>query len=256
MLLEDGVIRLNTGPRINGHRPAIDPMFQSAAHEYGPGVIGIILSGTLDDGTIGLAIIKKAGGKAFVQDPDEAFFSGMPRNAIEQVRVDEILPLAGIAALLNKLAAIQVSVEEGAQPVMENSEDAGSIRADIESFEAGGKGESPTILTCPECGGTIWELEQGNLVRYQCHTGHSYSEESFFAEQTSELEAALWTAIRALEEQASFARRLATRARASNLELIAKRYEVRADEAENAADTVRKIVKNGHLTNQQTPSET
>jgi two-component system chemotaxis response regulator CheB len=256
MILEDGMIRLSNGPRENGHRPAIDTMFRSAANVYGSGVIGIILSGTLDDGTTGLEVIKNAGGKAYVQDPDEAFFSGMPLSAIRQVRIDKILPLAGLAALMNHLVAEEIGLVEGVPPAMENSEEADNIRQDIKSFELGGEGESPTILTCPECGGAIWELKQGDLVRFQCHTGHAYSEESFFAEQTSEMEAALWTAVRSLEEKASFARRMASRTRLANLNFTADRYEERANEAENTADMIRKILSNGHLTDQYSPSET
>jgi two-component system chemotaxis response regulator CheB len=180
LILEDGMIRLSSGPRENGHRPAIDPMFRSAANAYGSGVIGIILSGTLDDGTTGLAVIKKAGGKAYVQDPDEAFFSGMPLNAIEQVSIDEILPIAGLADLMNRLAEEEGSLVERIPPVMEISEETDDISKDIKAFEMGGEGESPTILTCPECGGAIWEQKEGDLARYQCHTGHTYSEEIFF----------------------------------------------------------------------------
>ncbi|HEU4628992.1 MAG TPA: chemotaxis protein CheB, partial [Gemmatimonadaceae bacterium] len=100
LLVKDGRLKLLRGPRENGVRPAVDPLFRSAADAYGPAVVGVVLSGTLDDGTLGLGMIKRAGGLAVVQDPDEALFDGMPRNAVERVRVDHVVPLAEIAPLL------------------------------------------------------------------------------------------------------------------------------------------------------------
>jgi two-component system chemotaxis response regulator CheB len=199
IVINNGRVNLVYGPQENRHRPAIDPLFRSAAAYYGPNAIGIILSGALGDGTAGLEAIKRCGGIAIVQDPDEALYSSMPRSAIQQVEVDHVLPVVRMGALLNRL------VREPAQPTVEVPED---IKREIELTARGVStaadeeklGELSPV-TCPECGGPLWEVVEGEIRRYRCRIGHVFQEDSLLVEQRQVLEQALWAAVRGLQER-------------------------------------------------------
>lgn len=176
-------MRLYRGPRENGNRPAIDPMFRSAALAYGARVIGVVLSGNLDDGTSGLLAIKRRGGIAVVQDPEDAMFSSMPQSAVDHVDVDYVVKLDRLPALLEELAkrppiAGEIVPSDDARKETENSE---LDLARIEDAE-----EHPGVLApfgCPDCGGTLWELREGNLVRFRCRVGHAWTSEALLASQ-------------------------------------------------------------------------
>lgn len=210
LLIDGERVRLSLGPKENRHRPAVDPLFRTAARAFGPRVIGVVLTGSLDDGTAGLLAIKARGGVAVVQDPDDALYASMPRSARDNVAVDHLLPVAAIGATLARLCRETVEDEV---PVIENSE---SLPGGPElSGKELAAGEVPpgqlSLFTCPECHGVLWESVDGSLVRYRCHTGHAYSAASLLAEQDEKLEEALWAAYRALEENAVLARRVAER---------------------------------------------
>lgn len=244
LLVKHDHIGLVRGPRENSHRPAIDPLFRSAARAYGRRVVGVVLSGLLDDGTAGLLAIKACGGVALVQDPDEALFTGMPSSAIENVAVDSVLPLSGLASELVRLAHESVSEEAFVPESVE-------FETDIAQMDRKFAGDNrPGTLSgfgCPECGGTLWELADGRLLRFRCRTGHAYSIDSLLAEQSNALEEALWTALRALEENAALARRLAERAQARNYTRTAERFELQVREAERRVEVVRHLLE-GDLT--------
>lgn len=248
LLINGGAIHLSTGPRENSARPAIDPLFRSAARSRGSRVVGLVLSGNLGDGSLGLQAIKSAGGLALVQDPEEALFPGMPLSAIQQVSVDAILPLDGLARKITALADSRA--EEGEPAMALNSEDPEKfVRADIESFEGGENKNGRSMLTCPECGGVIWELHQGDMVTFRCHVGHAYSVESFLFEQGSRLEAALWTAVRALEERAALLERLSSTAATRNSPNLEERLHQQAVEVERSADLIRTLLLDQGLPN-------
>lgn len=242
LLIFGDVIRLYRGPRENGNRPAVDPMFRSAALAYGPRVIGVVLSGNLDDGTSGLLAIKRRGGIAVVQDPDEAMFSSMPQSAIDHVKIDYVVKLEQMGTLLAELADRPTLVEEhtvsdDARKETEYSEidlarieDVGSHPGDLAPFG------------CPDCGGTLWELREGNLVRFRCRVGHAWTSEALLASQAETLDAALWTALRALEESASLSRQLAERARSRGNDRLAERMGDNAVVAERRAETIRAVL--------------
>src|SRR2546421_4483719 len=162
LLIWDGSVRLSLGPRENGHRPAIDPLFRSAARAFGPRVIAVVLSGSLDDGAAGMRFVKERGGAAVVQDPADALYEDMPLNAAAASEVDHVVPIARMADLLCGLLEepIENSVEEEADRVWTADE-----------LEERAEGE-PSGLTCPDCGGALWEREEGSLVRFACRTGH------------------------------------------------------------------------------------
>jgi two-component system chemotaxis response regulator CheB len=238
------------GPRENGFRPAIDPLFRTAARRYGARVIGVILTGGLDDGTLGLAHIKEHGGVAVAQDPAEAVFPSMPQSAINHVDVDHVLPVAGMASLLVRLVREPLpagAVAEGAQSVAESAgqrdvAEAGRARL-LSAVDRG----PPSNITCPECGGTLWELSDHSVVRYECHVGHSYTADSLLEGKSQELEATLWSALRALEESAELRRRLAVRMRNAPLPLQGLRedYQRQAEEAEERASALRTLLGDG-----------
>jgi two-component system chemotaxis response regulator CheB len=231
LLVDDGRWVLTRGPRENGHRPAIDPLFRTAAQAYGPRVIGVIVSGTLDDGVAGLRSVKRHGGLAVVQDPADARFGAMPRNAIENVQVDYVLPLAQLGERLTDLIRLLAQTPDAGAPSMtaDSSEyEAAAVTCDKGALEHGDRPGQPTLFTCPDCGGVIWELDEGETLRFRCHVGHAYSIESFQAAQGDVLEAALWTAYRTLQEKASFSRRLAEWARRAGNANMAARYAEQA----------------------------
>lgn len=245
LLVKDGYIRLAKGPKENGHRPAVDPLFRTAARTYKQRVVGIVLSGTLDDGTAGLAAVKQCGGLAIVQDPDEALYSGMPRSAIENVEVDYILGVSEITRLLVELAHKPVK-QEGINAVSNDME----MEADMAELEVGAMNNpnrpgEPSPYGCPDCGGVLWEIGEGKLLRFRCRTGHAYSTGTLIASQSEALEEALWNALRALEEKAALALRLGTRARDRNQFFSATRFEEQANTAYERATLVRNMLLNG-----------
>ncbi len=207
LLVEQGHIRLSRGPRENRTRPAVDPLFRSAARTYGPRVLGVVLSGALDDGTSGLAAIKARGGVAIVQDPAEAIFPSMAQSAIDHVAVDHILFTSQIGPLLAGLAREDV-VEEGAPAVSRELDlEVEAAAADGAVLGRHGHPGIPSSMACPECGGSLWELGDGGLLRFRCRVGHAFSSGSLLAEQAEQLEGALWAALWNLDEQANLNRR-------------------------------------------------
>jgi len=245
LLVENRHLTLVHGPKENRSRPAIDPLFRSAAVHYGARVMGVLLSGTLDDGTAGIYAIKSSGGIAIVQKPSEALYPGMPQSAIDNNQVDHVVPAREIAPLLRRLTREEVSeggpvtVEDDLQTEVDIVGQQMDSDQMIESVDRLGR---LSMFTCPECQGTLWELKEGDLTRYRCHVGHAFSIESLDAEQAEKLEGALWSALRALEERVALARKLARKARDRNSEFTARGFDVRAEEANQHAENIRQML--------------
>jgi len=240
--LHHDVIHVVRGPRENRCRPAIDPLFRSAAAVYGPRVTGVILSGTLGDGTAGLLTVKQRSGVAVVQDPASALFPEMPRNALEYVQADYVLPLAEIAPVLVRLAyepVAEVSTEIASN---DDRKEIALAEADMATLENQEKPGVPSVFGCPDCGGTLWELPEAELLRFRCRTGHAFSADGLLSAQAEALEAALWAALRGLEETAALERRMAERARNRTLNRVAENFEQRARTAEQQAAIIRKVL--------------
>ena len=237
LLIADGTVQVARGPRENGHRPAIDVLFRSAARWHGRRVIGVVLTGNLDDGTAGLLAIKKLGGVAVVQDPEDADYPSMPASALASVPVDHVLPLAELPEMLVRLVH---------EPVEEDAVKADPQQDDVTEDLLGKPGEemngAPSGFTCPDCGGALWEAIEGDLVRYRCRTGHAFSPESLVASQTHALEAALWAAVRSLEESRSLSARMAERMHEKGLSTVERRYRRRAQEAERHSAALRRML--------------
>ena len=242
LLVEEGIVRVVRGPKENRHRPAIDPLFRSAARTYGTRVVGVILTGSMDDGTAGLLAIKRRGGKAIVQDPSDALFSSMPQSAIAHVEIDHVVPLSEIGPLLIELAHDETA-EQGSFPITKDMEMEAKFAA-METHERQNEEHvgTPSVYSCPECGGVLWEVHDGDLLRFRCRVGHAFSVDSVMAGQTEVIEEALWTALKALEENASFSHRLAHDARNGGKEWLAKRFSERAQEAESNAAVIREVL--------------
>jgi two-component system chemotaxis response regulator CheB len=241
LLVDGDHVRLGHGPRENGFRPAIDAMFRSVARSRGSSSIGVVLSGLLRDGTSGLAAIKAAGGIAIVQEPGDALFSSMPLSAIARVEVDAVLDAHSIASRL----AVEVAAGTGASHVTTEDEDGHRIQDDLKRQEQGLREGQSSVFTCPDCGGVLWERSVDRVLGYRCHVGHQYSMEGMLDRQSDELESALWTAVRALEERASFLRRLVMSTSRPAIGAFASRYEDEASVMERQADVVRRLLLSG-----------
>jgi two-component system chemotaxis response regulator CheB len=210
MLLEKGYIRIARGPKENRFRPAVDPLFRSAAYVYGPRTVGVVLSGALDDGTAGLWTIKLRGGTTIVQEPSEALIRSMPLSALDNVEVDHRLPVAEIGGLIASLVR-EEALEAPRVPALEDEKTAHEIRIakEREALEEGVLrfGElSP--FTCPECHGVLAMMREGGIVRFRCHTGHAFSADTLLTSNSEELEARLWDAVRASDESVIMLNRL------------------------------------------------
>lgn len=243
LIVRRGHVELSHGPRENRCRPAVDVLFRTAARAYGPRVVGVVLTGALNDGTAGLLAIKDRGGVAVVQDPRDAFFPDMPESVLAYVAVDHREPLAQIPALLARLAR-EPAADDGAFPIPENME----IEADIAAHGGDERTPRPGRLsgfTCPECKGPMWQIEDGGMARYRCRVGHAYTAETMLAAQTEDVEAALWVALETLEESAQVAGRLAAEAHQREHHLAAARLEERAERAAERADAIRRGLLNG-----------
>ena len=227
-------IRVERGPKESRHRPAIDALFRTAAQCCGSRVVGVVLTGNLDDGTAGLNSIKAHGGIAVVQDPKDAEASGMPKSALRNVQVDHCLPLAEIPLLL-----IRLTSQPAASKKVKRAKKMGKRGMPPEEMEK--EFGSPTSFVCPECNGPLWETVSGRSLQFRCHVGHAYSPDSLLADQADGLERALWSAIRTFDEQAALVRRLAER----NVPPVTftSHPEERARELENNANLIRKLLQ-------------
>ncbi len=206
----------------------------------------MILTGVLDDGTAGLKAVKMRGGVVVIQDPNDAIYAGMPRSAIENVEdIDYVLPLAEIPSVLVKLA--NTPIEEAENFLSNEIEFESDIaELDMEAVDSDSRPGKPSAFSCPECGGTLWELQEGDLLRFRCRTGHAYSTETLLAEQSDALEDALWIALRALKEKSSLAHRMAKRMRDRNQILSAERLQQEAQDCDERAAVIREVLLNSN----------
>lgn len=256
LIVEPGKVRVVHGPTENGCRPAVDPLFRSAARAYGPRVIGVVLTGALDDGTAGLAAVKEAGGVAIVQDPEEAFAPSMPSSARAHVAVDHVLPVGEMGSLISKLTLEEI----GSPPAKSTAPHVAAMESDLAApslaLQESDRPGKVSIFTCPECHGTLWEADERGIVRYRCRVGHVYSAESMLSAQTDSVDRALWTALRSLEERAALTHRLAKRAEQRRHGWMARAFAERAAVADSHAAVIRELLVNRALLHEVPDSET
>ncbi|MBV8479089.1 MAG: chemotaxis protein CheB [Actinobacteria bacterium] len=242
LLVEDSHCVVARGPRENNMRPAIDPLFRSAARAYGPRVVGVVLSGSRDDGAVGAAAIARRGGCVIVQDPDEADFPGMPASAIARDHPDRVEPTASVAGAI--VAAVENLSKE--VPVSENERDemaheTSYAELDRDTVERSYPPGEPSRFSCPSCGGVLWEVDDG-LHRFRCRVGHAFTAEGVLDEEAEQIDNALWAAFRALQERADLSGRTARRSRERGSPAVAGRFDAYAREALDQAELIRSIL--------------
>ena len=243
-------VMLTRGPRENGHRPAVDVLFRSAARSHGPRVLAVVLSGTLDDGAAGSAAVAEQGGRVAVQDLGEALYASMPGAACAAVPAADQLGVRALAALVATWAQ-GLPTPPPADPVPSDPDDLtpGTLDKEIEMAELDPDGLHdpsrpgvPSGFGCPDCAGALFEIKEGPLLRYRCRVGHAWSAESLLGRQTSEVEGALWMALRSLEEKAALKSDLADRAGGSGRDRVSALFRSGAREALGAAELVRRLI--------------
>lgn len=232
-LLVDGAqLVLSRGPRENRHRPSIDVLFRSAADHFGAQVAAVLLSGGPGDGVSGLSAVQRAGGTILVQEPADAHLPALPESALEALRPDHVAPAHELGRLLATLVERRGSA---AAPSPRRTE---SAEADLERG-----GWTPSSYACPDCSGTLWELDDGRLVRFRCRIGHSFGSDALVDTKAVELEGALWSAINVMEERAELGERLAARAAQLGLERSARRHGEMSSEMRRQSARLRALVR-------------
>lgn len=243
MLVRGGEIELSHGPRENHSRPAIDPLFRSAARAHGERTVGVILSGALYDGAAGLAAVKARGGVAIVQDPDEATFASMPRSALLLVEADRVLPVARIGEEIGQMVRGEISQRGSDLMIDEEDRMAGVIEKDFDEQAGDTRVQTPTMYACPDCGGVLWQDGAEPNAGFRCHVGHAYAPEVLQSQKAEELEEALWSCARLLREKATLTRQTAARSLAHGHEDIAARSENDAQLNDDHARVIRELLE-------------
>ena len=234
-------VALTRGPQENGHRPAVDVLFRSAARAWGARVVSVVLSGSLDDGAAGTVAVRSRGGLCLVQDFDEALYDGMPRSAAAAGAVEDTVPVTKMGAVLTEFVASPVLAEaQAVTPLMDMETQMADL--DPEAMHGTERPGSPAGFGCPDCAGALYQIDEGDLRRYRCRVGHAWSPESLLDRQALGLESALWMALRSLEEKAALNADLGQRASMRGAERTATRFEENAQEAWRAAELVRRLV--------------
>jgi two-component system chemotaxis response regulator CheB len=240
LLVLDGHVRLTRGPAENGHRPAVDPLFRSVARAFGRRAIGVVLSGSRDDGAAGLSSIVARGGRAVVQDPADALYPWMPRAALAATPTEHVAPAAKLGDLIAEITAMDLPDH----PPPET--DDALLEAEVTMSELGALtsdelGVPPSGYGCPSCGGALFQITAKPLPRYRCRVGHAWSAESLLDEQAIALEGALWMALRALEEKSALSRRMAGSHDSRHTASGARFRDIAAD-ADAAGETIRQLI--------------
>ncbi|MGD9738031.1 MAG: chemotaxis protein CheB [Bauldia sp.] len=241
LLAVEGRLELGIGPRENYTRPAIDPMFRSVAVCCGPRSIGVVLTGTMGDGASGLWAIKAAGGATVVQDPRDAAYPGMPMRALDEADPDHVTTLAALPGLLVSLSNGPAGESRQLpQRVIQEVEIARTGRSEMDTMDRIGR---RSVFTCPDCNGIMWEIDEGQLVRYRCHVGHAYTAELMALALDESLRRSLASALRGLEERAAVARKLHHEAVGHGRDNLAPRWARQAADLEREADTIRDTIR-------------
>jgi two-component system chemotaxis response regulator CheB len=240
LLVHDHHVLVRRGPRENLSRPAIDPLFRSAACAFGPRVIGVLLSGSLNDGTAGLAAIKTCGGVTVVQDPKDAAVSSMPQSAMRSVEVDHSVPATEVASLLFRLVqeptAITFTIPRGLQfEVAVAAQEAAGMDINEKLGE-----KSP--FSCPDCDGVLWQVNDDQVLRFRCHVGHAVAADALLEQKDGAADSILWRLLRTHEERAALARKLAGRSAGAHRGMAAHEFQRRAAGYEEDASIVRDLL--------------
>ncbi|OHV86497.1 chemotaxis protein CheB [Mesorhizobium sp. ORS 3428] len=241
LLLHNDHMMLRRGPRENLARPAIDPLLRSAALSYGASVIGVLLSGSLSDGTAGLRAVKAVGGVAVVQHPRDTLVPAMVESALHYVEIDHCVPAAELGSLLAKLAAEPAGKTLPAPPAVRL--EAAVAAQEHSTMKNEDRLGELSVFTCPECHGPLWEIEDGDMLRYRCHTGHAFTADAVMEAQAIEADEILWSLLRSHQQRAEFARRMAEREKTQHRSQLASEFGRRAKEYEADAALIERILE-------------
>jgi two-component system chemotaxis response regulator CheB len=243
LLVGDGIIRVVQGPKENNARPAIDPLFRTAAVAYGPRVVGVVLSGYLDDGSAGLAAVQARGGVAVVQDPADAVYPEMPENALRQVGTARCLATAQIGPELARLAREPAPPARGDKAMTDALKWEAAMAAwDPDALHGAERPGKPSPFSCPRCGGDLWEVEAAGSAPFRCRTGHAYSPLSLLADQAAAVEDGLNEAFRALKEKEHLEQRMARQSARHGNGSGADYHTQQAKKAEQAAAAIWRLL--------------
>jgi two-component system chemotaxis response regulator CheB len=249
-------IALSRGPRENGHRPAVDVLFRSAAREGGHRVVAVVLSGALDDGTAGMIAVRGRGGVGVAQDAGEAMYASMPRCAVEVGGAEHVVPADKIGDLLAALVTEEVATVVEPEPSDLLDTETAIAHLDPGALHEEDRPGTPSGFGCPSCHGALFSITEGGMERFRCRVGHAWSPEALAAEQAQALEGALWMALRGLEERAALSLRMGRRAEQRGHRISAASFQRRHDEMQQAAAVLRQLLLQGDLNGEELPSPT
>lgn len=245
LLVEENRIRVTRGPKENRARPAVDVLFRSAAYFFGPRVIGIVLTGNLDDGTAGLWAVKDRGGVALVQSPEDAAYPSMPQSALEHVAVDDVLPAADMPDAIVQLVGLP-AMNIKRPPNTKSMETEIKVALGEDALHAGSlQLGTVTANTCPECHGVLSQMQEGPILRYRCHTGHAFSSQVLLNQIEEEIDTNLWNTLRVLDEQIILMRKMAQQEKSEGSQIEHSRYDERIHKVEKYRQQLRSMVISG-----------
>ncbi|WP_448627197.1 chemotaxis protein CheB [Geodermatophilus sp. URMC 64] len=247
LIVVDGKVTLSRGPRENGHRPAVDVLFRSAARAVGPRLVSVVLSGALDDGTAGTIAVRARGGVGVSQDPEDALYPSMPQHAAEIGGADHVVALERMGELLTQLVTEDVLVAGVPPPSELMRTETAMAEFDVDALNRDERPGTPSGFGCPACHGSLFAITEGGMERYRCRVGHAWSPEALAEEQAQALEGALWMALRGLEERAALSQRMGERAAEQGHGHSAAAFRRRHDEAQGAAILLRSLLERGEL---------
>lgn len=241
LLVNRGIIILGRGPEENRWRPSVDVLFRSAAVAYRSATVGIVLTGSLDDGTTGMAAVKRCGGTCIVQDPNEAEYPDMPLSVLNTMEVDYCLPLNRIGAIISELIQNEPAVIDVPSDILMESEIAERVIVNYENVKQIG---DKSIYACPDCGGGLWNISKDTAKpdRYRCHIGHSYSEKDLVVKQAEILESTLWIALRIMEERRTLLKKMEMDHGRNGLTKIASSYQEKGEDIQFHVDKLKEIL--------------
>ena len=247
LLLRRGAVSVVMGPKENGFRPAVDPLFRSAAVAWGPRCIGVVLSGNLYDGVAGLGAIKMRGGIALAQDPKEALYGGMPQHAAEELQLDLVAPTVELAREVARIVGEPLDIEADpsttVEEMVEETQEVAEAAPEPAFLETDRRPGVPSGFGCPSCGGALFRLTDGDVLHYRCRVGHAWSAQALLEEQSDALESALWAALRVLEESAALSTTIGERLRGRGSVEAANRFFAQADEHRRRAQVIRTALR-------------
>jgi two-component system, chemotaxis family, protein-glutamate methylesterase/glutaminase len=239
MLINGNHVLINRGPRENKYRPSIDLLFRSAAAHFGPRVVGVILSGMMEDGTSGMEAIKRSGGISVIQDPKEAPFPDMPMSVLGNTEVDYTFESDKIGIGVEELIHLPaVATQEVPEDIIKEAGIAERISIGADNVESMG---TLTPIVCPDCGGSLWQTREGNSLRFRCHIGHAFTGNALLTYKSNELEETMWVVLRMLEERRNLLKLMAEKDKKLSGVNYASLME-RAEESKTHIDRIREIL--------------